>query len=74
MLSTGLNGLCMSKSKSRKGKSPQITEEYIVEPVTENIKVDIEKLKQEMENSTTTLDKAASKTHEEDHTSNKLEN
>lgn len=33
----GLNSLCMSKSKSQKGKSPQITKEYIVEPVTEII-------------------------------------
>lgn len=49
VLSTCLDSLASEKSKYQKGKTPPIAEAHVVELMEENIKVDIEKQQQTLE-------------------------
>ena len=62
----------MRKSKSAEGKSQKTTRAHVMEPVAENMKLDIEKSEEETKNSKTSVEVTCT-THEECHISNALE-
>ena len=61
------------KAKMQAEKSPQTTETHVVEPIMENVKADIIKLKQETIDSTITSDEVTGNTPTINYTSDELE-